>query len=182
MCVQHLQKAALNYSLSLADLLFLFSLFFTFPYLPNFLSLSTTFTFCLLMRVLNSPRLRLLSPFFVFTVCSFFSSLLLSVLRHVSAISPLHLLIPVRIQPSTHTHTQLPLLGVLTHTHACRLRWSPRGCEEPGVSAHSHQLTVQENALCKRTGSINLPAGSARSLMLFAFLRPACACTLFQSP
>lgn len=95
----------------------------------------------------------------------------LSALRRVSAITPLHLLIPVLIQPSTHSClTSLPavLTHTYTHTHTCRLHKCPGGCKKPSVSTHSHPLTVQENALCKRTGSINLPAASAYSLMLFS--------------
>lgn len=105
------------------------------------------------------------------SVSSLYLSPVLSALRQVSAITPLHLLIPVLIQPSTQRClTSLSTVLTHTYTHACRLHKCPRGCEEePSVSTHSHPLTVQENALCKRTGSINLPAASAYSLMLFLY-------------
>lgn len=85
------------------------------------------------------------------------------------------------INTCTHTaqHAQLPHIPVrcshkhaYTHSraHACRLHKCPRGCEEPSVSTHSHPLTVQKNALCKRTGSINLWDASACTMMLFRVL------------
>lgn len=152
-----------------------------FPCLPNFLSilLLSHFVSILLRHVLNSLCLHLLllltPPPPLHSRFCFFSSPVLSALRHVSAITPLHLLIPVLIQPSTHTHTygatshiRLPFSH--TCTYACQLHKNPRGCKKPSVFTQSQQLTVQENALCKRTGSINLPAGSDCSLMLFFML------------
>lgn len=106
-------------------------------------------------------------PFLLSSLYLYLSSVL-SALRQLSAITLLHLLIPVLMQPNTHSC----LISVhCSHTHAhartCRLHKSPRGCEEPSVSTLSHPLTVQENALCKRTGSINLPDALAYNLMLF---------------
>lgn len=107
---------------------------------------------------------------------SLYLSPVLSALRRVSAITPLHLLIPVLIQPSTHsclTSLYTALTNIRTHTHVhapCQLHTCPRGRKEPSVSTHSHPLTVQKNALCKRTGSINLSAASVYTLMLFRVL------------
>lgn len=138
-----------------STLLFLLSLFFYFS-TPS-----------------PTPPLHSFSPSLL---SSLYLSPVLSALRRVSAITPLHLLIPVLIQPSTHsclTSLYTALANIRTHTHVhapCRLHTCPRGRKEPSVSTHSHPLTVQKNALCKRTGSINLPAASAYTLMLFRVL------------
>lgn len=62
---------------------------------------------------------------------SLYLSPVLSALRRVSAITPLHLLIPVLIQPSTHsclTSLYTALTNIRTHTHVhapCRLHTCP---------------------------------------------------------
>lgn len=74
-------------------------------------------------------------PPFLLSVSPLLSSLYLSpalsALRRVSAITPLHLLIPVLIQPSTHsclTSLYTALTNIRTHTHVhapCRLHTCP---------------------------------------------------------
>lgn len=117
------------------------------------------------------PPVVLTTPFLLY-VSALYLSPVLSALRRFSAITPLHLLIPVLIQPSTHSclaskYTTLANIHARTHTHVrvCRLhKCPPRSL----VCPHAHTpLTVQKNALCKRTGSINLPAASVCTLMLF---------------
>lgn len=100
--------------------------------MPSFLLLcSSSFlpplTLLLFLSPLNHPP----PPHpFLLSVSSLYLSPALSALRRVSAITPLHLLIPVLIQPSTHScltsmSTALSLSLSLTYTHACRLHKCP---------------------------------------------------------
>lgn len=90
--------------------------------LPLPLPLTPTFS---LSFSLFSPRLYL--------------STVLSALRPDSAITALHLLIPVLTQTitSTYTHPTHTPYTPYTHTDACQVHRSPRGSREPGVSAHA---------------------------------------------
>lgn len=131
--------------------------FFFLPFLLLTFVFSSPYFFLLLL--FNHHRYTLYPSLFL--SCLYLSPVL-SALRQVSAITPLHLLIPVLILPSTQ-QPRIALCCFRTHTFA--------GCtnvpEEPSspVCLCSHPLTVQENALCKRTKSINLAAASTRLIL-----------------
>lgn len=128
-------------------------------------------TLLLFLTPLTTPTLHSFSPSLLSLSLSSTVSPEASLSHHSSSF----------INTCTHTaqHAQLPHIPVrcshkhaYTHSraHACRLHKCPSGCEEPSVSTHSHPLTVQKNALCKRTGSINLWDASACTMMLFRIL------------
>lgn len=119
---------------------------------------------------ISHPPISLTTPF-LSSISALCLSPVLSALGRFSAITPLHLLIPVLIQPSTHSclaskYTTLANIHARTpYAHVRRLhKCPPRSL----VCPHAHApLTVQKNALCERTASINLPTASVCALMLF---------------
>lgn len=89
--------------------------------------------------------ISLTTPFLLY-LSALCLSPILSALRRFSAITPLHLLIPVLIQPSTHSYlTSKYTTQTYMHAHPCaRLPTAQMSPEEPGVSTRSHSAYCAE--------------------------------------
>lgn len=95
----------------------------------------------------SHSTLSLTTPFLLY-VSALYLSPVLSALGRFSAITPLHLLIPVLIQPSTHSclaskYTTLANIRARKPQRA-RLPTAQMSPEEPGVSTRSHPAYCAE--------------------------------------